>query len=158
MKTKIKLALTDTFFKAYGPYLIRKEKLAATRMWHDGVKQCVEMYKKIGSPRVYLFFDTKHCMWSPMTYEPNKKLKPSLRVLRSMGKLRGKNLPRTVEDMKRQSFYYTPSKWGALGCNEDNRIRIEKLKMWVDYYLFNLSSAMKKYLEYRQGYDSRRHR
>jgi hypothetical protein len=155
MKKSIKVAFEDAFFKLYGPYMVRKEKLHAVKMWQQGVHQCIQMYKEIGSPRVYLFYDRKHNVWSPMTYEKNKLLKPSLRVLRSMGKLRGSNLPYDVNTMKRKSYYYTPSKWGALGCSVDNAIRKQKLQMWITYYLCELSKPMKKYRDYQQGYDSR---
>lgn len=150
MKKEIKYYFKDLLFKVYEPYVIRKEKMKATRMWHDGVKQCVKMYKEIGSPRVYLFFDRKHMVWAPMTFEPNKKFRPSLRQLRWMGKMKGFEKIKNVDDMKRFSYYYTPSKWGALGCEEDNKVREEKLKLWMTYYMFHLSVPMQKCRQYRQ--------
>ena len=156
MDKRIKTFFNDCLYRVYAPVAYRVEKYRATLMWRDGVRQCVKMYKEIGSPRVYLFFDAKHMVWSPMTYEENKKYKPSLRVLRRMGKLRGSNLPTNVEDMKRKSFYYTPSKWGARGCKEDNALRARKLKMWIGYYLNNLSPVMMKIRRYRSELATRR--
>lgn len=147
---KIKQRITDTMFRIYEPVVLRLEKMKAARMWRDGVHQCEEMYKELGSPRVYLFFDANHMVWSPMTYEPNKQFKPSLRQLRVMGKMKGAGKVRNVEDMKRYSYYYTPSKWGAIGCDEDNRVRADKLRLWVAYYLASLSEPMRKCRDYRQ--------
>lgn len=147
----IKQKITDTLFRVYYPYIVRKEKLKATRLWREGVKMAEKMYREIGAPRVYLMFDAKHMVWSPMTYEPNKRLQPSFRVLRRMGKLKGLSSVRTVEDMKRVCYYYTPSKWGALGCAEDNRVREEKLKQWLNYYMLRLSVPMRKVRDYQQS-------
>lgn len=147
---KIKEKLTDAFLCIYEPVTVRLEKLKAARMWHDGVRQCEKMYKELGAPRVYLFFDANHMVWSPMTYEPNKQYKPALRQLRVMGKMHGSEKIRNVADMKRYSYYYTPSKWGALGCDEDNKVRVDKLRLWTAYYLASLSKPMRKLREYRQ--------
>lgn len=147
----IKQKITDTLFGVYYPYIVRKEKLKATRLWSEGVKMAEKMYREIGAPRVYLMFDAKHMVWSPMTYEPNKRLQPSFRVLRRMGKLKGLSSVRNVEDMKRVCYYYTPSKWGALGCAEDNRVREEKLKKWLNYYMLRLSVPMRKVRDYQQS-------
>ena len=147
---KIKQFFTDILYRIYYPFIVRKEKLAATKMWREGVKQCIKMYQELASSRVYLFFDRKHMVWAPMTYEPNKQYKPSFRVYRRMGKMRGMSKVRDVEDMKRYSYYYTPSKWGALGCDEDNQVRTEKLKQWVNYYMLCISEPMKKCRQYRQ--------
>jgi hypothetical protein len=141
---KLKDLITNCLFKAYYPYIIRKEKFVAVRMWRKGVKQCEKMYNELGSPRVYLFFDRKHMVWAPMTYEPNKQLKPSFKVLRRMGKMHGMHKIQNVEDMKNASYYYTPSKWGAIGCDEDNRVRTEKLAQWLSYYLNFVSEPMRK--------------
>ena len=62
--------------------------MKAATWWRDGVKQCEKMYKELGSPRVYLFFDTQHMVFAPMTYEPNKQLRPALKQL-SQGEERG---------------------------------------------------------------------
>lgn len=150
MKKSVRHFITDTAFRIYYPFILRIEKLRAARMWREGVRQCEKMYKDLGSPRVYLFFDAKHMVWAPMTYEPNKKMQPSLRQLRIMGKMHGSERVKDVGDMKKFSYYYTPSKWGALGCKEDNRVREEKLKKWITYYMASLSEPMRKCREYRQ--------
>ena len=151
MKKSIKRKFTDAAFSIYEPVISRIEKFRAASMWREGVKQCIEMYKELASPRVYLFFDAKHMVWAPMTYEPNKGMKPSLRMLRRMGKARGVSKIQGPEDMKEFSYYYTPSKWGALGCDEDNRVRTEKLAKWIAYYMTHLSEPMRKCREYRQS-------
>lgn len=152
MKKQVKTKILDRLFRLYYPLCLRIEKARAVHEWRDGVRQCIKMYKEIGSPRVYLFFDTKHMVWSPMTYEDNKKLKPAMRRLRMMGKVRGKNLPKNVDDMKEKSYYYTASKWGAKSVEDIPHLKAEKLKMWIDYYLCNLSTPMKKCRSYLQGY------
>ena len=151
MKKSIKRKFTDAAFSIYLPVISRIEKFRAARMWREGVKQCIEMYKELASPRVYLFFDAKHMVWAPMTYEPNKGMKPSLRMLRRMGKARGVSKIQGPEDMKEFSYYYTPSKWGALGCDEDNRVRTEKLAKWIAYYMTHLSEPMRKCQEFRSS-------
>ena len=143
-------------FRIYEPVITRLEKFKAARMWRDGVRQCEKMYRDIGSPRVYLFYDTKHEVWAPMTYEPNKQFKISLKMLRRMGKVKGMQKIENVDDMKAAAFYYTPSKWGALGCREDNQVRTEKLKKWVSYYMEHLSEPMRKCREYRRLLEDRR--
>lgn len=154
---KIKKFFLDIAFSVYEPIITRTEKIRATMLWRKGVKQCVQMYKEIGSPRVYLLWDGHYNVWSPMTYEPNKAMKPSLRMLRRMGKARGIAKIKNVEDMKAYSFYYTPSKWGALGCAEDNRLRTEKLSLWLAYYMTKVSEPMRKCREYRQTASDSRH-
>lgn len=156
MKLKIKYFVLDNLFKVYYPLMLRKEKMKAASMWRDGVRLCKKMQKELVTPRVYLFFDANHMVWSPMTYEPNKKFKPSVRQLRIMGKMHGSEKIRNVEDMKRYSFYYTDSKWGAKGCHEENALRTEKLGLWITYYLGSLSDTMKKLRDYRQGFEERR--
>ncbi len=151
MQKSFKHSILNILFAIYEPVISRVEKFRAARMWRDGVRQCVNMYKELGSPRVYLFYDTKHMVWAPMTYEPNKGMKPSLRVLRRMGKAAGVSRIRGPQDMKDFSFYYTPSKWGALGCDEDNRVRTEKLAKWIAYYMTHLSEPMQKCRKYRQS-------
>ena len=147
---KIKQKITDCLFRIYEPICFRVEKLKATMMWRKGVKQAIKMYEELHGPRVYLMFDANHMVWTPMTYEKNRQYKPSLKVLRFMGKMHGSEKVKNVEDMKRYSFYYTPSKWGALGCKEDNRVRTEKLAKWIAYYMVRLSEPMRKCREYRQ--------
>ena len=156
MKQSVKYLFMDGLFRLYEPFIIRLEKLRATRMWRDGVRQCEKMAKELNGPRVYLFYDAHYKVWSPMTYESNKQYKPALKILRMMGKMHGAEKVQNVGDMKRFSFYYTPSRWGAIGCKEDNRVRTDKLKMWISYYMNSLSEAMQKCRDYRLGYESRR--
>ena len=157
MDSSIKNLFYDAIFRVYYPLCKKKKKYRAIRMWYDGVKQCKQLYNDIGAPRCYLFFDAKNMIWAPMTYEPNKKLKPSLRQLRWMGKLRGKNLPTNVASMKQHSYYYTASRWGAKAVDDVPKLKERKLKLWITYYLSAISVPMKKCLEYRQGYLSRHH-
>ena len=145
----MKTFITNLLYRIYLPFIIRKEKFVAARMWRQGVKQCMKMYADVGAPRIYLFFDAKHMVWAPMTYEENKKLAPSFKVLRRMGKLHGLSKISCAEDMKRVCYYYTPSKWGALGCQEDNRVRTRKLYKWTVYYLTRLSNPIRKLAEYQ---------
>ncbi len=147
---KVKEIATKCLFKIYYSYIVRKEKYVAALMWKKGVREAVKMYKEIGAPRVYLLYDRKHGVWAPMTYEPNKKYMPALRTFRRMGKIGGVSSIRSPKDMKEACFYYTPSKWGALGCDEDNRVRTEKLAKWMDYYLTRLSEPMRKVRDYQQ--------
>lgn len=148
----IKEKITNGLFRLYYPFIVRKEKLVALRMWRDGVRQCVKMYQEIGGPRVYLFFDRKHMVWSPMTYEPNKAFKPSIRIMQRMGKMHGANKINSVATAKQYCYYYTPSKWGALGCQEDNHLREEKAKLWTNYYMLVLSEPMRKVRDYLQSH------
>lgn len=157
MKASLKFMANDILFRMYGPVMKRVEKAKAVKLWREGVNDCIKMYKEIGAPRVYLFWDDRSKVFAPMTWTDNKLMKPSLIRLRTMGKIRGTNIPDSVAAAKESSFYYTPSKWGALGCDEDNNLRTLKLKMWVDFYLFNLSEPMKKYLSYQLKYDLRHH-
>ena len=145
---KLKDLITDCLFKVYYPYIVRKEKFVATRMWQNGVKQAEEMSRET-TARVYLFYDAKHRCWSPMTYLPNKQLKPSFIVLRRMGKMHGMQSIKGVDDMKRAAYYYTPSSWGAIGCESDNRLRQEKLAQWINYYMLRLSEPMRKCRQYQ---------
>ena len=156
MNHQVKSKITHLLFRLYYPFCYHIEKFRAVRMYRSGVKQCIKMYKEIGSPRVYLFYDTKHSVWAPMTYEDNKKYKPSLKRMRTMGKVHGAGVLNSVERMKERSFYYTPSKWGALGSDEDKALQTQKMQTWVDYYLLKLSEPMQKCRGYLQGYHSTR--
>lgn len=156
MKKSIKNYFMGLLFKVYEPLVLRFEKGRAVYMWRRGIRLADAMYQEIGAPRVYLFFDTKHRVWAPMTYQPNRLHKPSLRMFRRMGKARGVAKIQNVEDMKEYSFYYTASKWGAVGCDIDNRTRQEKLEKWITYYLYYLSPLMRKCQEYRRAASSSR--
>jgi len=140
--------ITRVFYRIYRPYIIRKEKFIATRMWRDGVRQAEKMHKELKTPRVYLFYDAKHRVWAPMTYEENRLLKPSFKVLRRMGKMHGMQNIKNVEDMKRVSYYYTHSSWGARSCAEENSLRAQKLAKWIYYYVNRLSVPMAKLRAY----------
>lgn len=150
MKAIFKTTILDTMFRVYYPLCLRMERAKAVRLWHQGVKGAKQMYQEIGAPRVYLFFDAQHQVWAPMTYEDNKKMKPAMRRLRIMGKVKGTNLPASVDDMKEKSFYYTASKWGAKAVEDTPGLKEQKLKLWMDYYLQKLSVPMAKCREYRQ--------
>lgn len=150
MKKSFKDSFMGMVLAVYEPIIVRKEKAKAVRMWRKGVKETEKMYKELHGPRVYLFFDAHYMVWSPMTYEPNKQYKPSLKQLRIMGKMHGSEKVKNVSDMKLYSYYYTPSKWGALGCEEDNRLRVQKLAKWITYYMGSLSEPMRKIRDYRQ--------
>lgn len=149
MKKSIKYAVLDALFKVYEPIIIRKEKMKAARMWREGVKQCLKMKKEVGTPRVYLFFDANHMVWVPATYEKNKAYKPSVKILRRMGKWHGSEKIKSVEDAMQFSYYYTDSKWGAVGCDKENQLRTAKLAKWITYYMIKLSEPMKKCRGYR---------
>ena len=155
MKQQIKTKILDALFRLYYPICMRIEKAKAVRKWQKGVKCAKDMYHEIGAPRVYLFYDAKHNLWVPMTYEDNRKFKPALRRLRIMGKLRGSNLPASVEDMKYKCFYFTASKWGAKAVENVPGLKEQKLRMWIDYYLCQLSEPVMKCRSYLQGYRSR---
>lgn len=140
----------EWLFRIYEPIAVRTEKMKAARMWREGVRMCEKMFQELKGPRVYLFFDAHFMMWVPMTYEPNKHYKPSVKQLRIMGKLHGSEKVKNVGDAKLYSYYYTPSRWGAKGCAEDNRVRTQKLAKWITYYMNSLSEPMRKCRDYRQ--------
>lgn len=138
---------------AYQPIVTRIELLRATIAWRKGVKAAIAKYKEGGAPRFYMLYDTSHCDFAIMTYEPNRKGLLSYRVLVRMGKWKATRYLRNVEDIKAASFYYTPSKWGAIGCDADNKVREEKLRKWQEYYMMRISVPMKKlrYYKHRIG-------
>lgn len=158
MKQNVKYAVLDAMFAMYEPVILRIEKMRAAAMWRRGVKECYKMKKEVGTPRVYLFFDAKHMVWAPMTYEKNKFFKPSIRQLRVMGKMHGSEKVKNVEDAKLFSYYYTDSKWGAEGCDVENRLRTQKLAKWTTYYINKLSEPMKKCRDYRLKRERQCHR
>lgn len=158
MKQSVKYALLDAMFAMYEPVILRIEKMRAAAMWRRGVKECYKMKKEVGTPRVYLFFDAKHMVWAPMTYEKNKFFKPSIRQLRVMGKMHGSEKVKNVEDAMLYSYYYTGSKWGARSCAEENCLRTGKLAKWTTYYINKLSEPMKKCRDYRLKRERQRHR
>ena len=149
MKQSVKYSVLDVLFAIYEPVILRIEKMKAAAMWREGVKECEKMKKEVGTPRVYLYFDAKHMVWAPMTYERNKVYAPSLRQMRVMGKMHGSEKAKNVEDAMRYSYYYTGSKWGARSCDAENRLRTDKLAKWTAYYINSLSEPMKKCRDYR---------
>lgn len=151
MKKSIKKTVLRMLFAMYEPVITRVEKFKAAYMWRRGIRLCVAMYKEIGAPRVYLFYDTKHMVWAPMTYKANKKHKPSLQMFRRMGKARGVEKIRNEFDMMDYAFYYTSSKWGAKGCEDNQVLKSQKLALWIAYYMTHLSEPMRKCQEYRRA-------
>ena len=144
MKQNIKKTARKIFLAIYRPIIVRKEKIIATRMWQQGVKNCIEEYKKIGGPRFYLWFDENSRQFFSIVLERRPKGDAiSMRELQSTGKIRAKRRME-VEDMKRECFYYTPSRWGAIGCDADNQLRIEKFNKWLAFYMSRLSEPMRK--------------
>lgn len=151
MKKNIKKTVLKAAFAIYEPVITRVEKFRAAYMWKRGVRLCKAMYEEIGAPRVYLFYDTKHMVWAPMTYKSNKKHKPSLQMFRRMGKARGVSKISNEKHMMDYAFYYTASKWGAKGCDDDNTLKKEKLSLWIAYYMTHLSEPMRKCREFRRS-------
>lgn len=144
MNTKIKKTARRLFVAFYKPFIVRKEKIKATRMWQKGVKECINIYKETRGPRFYLWFDTNTSTFFPVTLEPRpKKDCLSMRELIRMGKIKAKRRI-DVEDIKRECFYYTPSRWGGIGCESDNALRIEKYNKWLTFYMNNVSIPMRK--------------
>lgn len=152
MKQSIKSNLMRGLYHCYAPIVTRVEKLRAFLLWRDGVKQCWQMHKEVGNIRVYLFFDAKHFVWSPMTWRANKAFKPAYLQMRTMGKIRASRHIKTVRDAQESCFYYTHSKNGAKGCQQDNALRTEKLQLWMSYYLGSLSQPMMKLRKFRLKY------
>lgn len=144
MNIKIKKNLQKVFLTIYRPIIVRREKLKATIMWRKGVKECIKAYKETKGPRFYLWFDSNTMTFFPVTlHERAKHDTISLSRLITMGKLKAKRRP-TVNDVKRECFYYTPSRWGAIGCDSDNALRMQKYKKWLSYYMTELSEPMRK--------------
>lgn len=85
-----------------------------------------------------------------MTYDPNRKDMLAYRRLVQMGKWKASRYFKNVEDIKAASYYYTPSKWGAIGCDADNKVRAKKLKQWQEYYMYRVSTLMFKLRIYKK--------
>lgn len=85
-----------------------------------------------------------------MTYDPNRKCMLAYRRLVQMGKWKATRYFKNVEDIKAASYYYTPSKWGAIGCDADNKVRTTKLKNWQEYYMYRVSTLMLKLRIYKK--------
>lgn len=134
----------------YQPIVTRIELFRATRMWQKGVKATIAKYKECGAPRFYMLYDQSHKDWAIMTYDPNRKCMLAYRKLVQMGKWKATRYFKNVEDIKAASYYYTPSKWGAIGCDADNKVRTTKLKNWQEYYMYRVSTLMFKLRIYKK--------
>lgn len=134
----------------YQPIVTRIELFRATRMWQKGVKATIAKYKECGAPRFYMLYDQSHKDWAIMTYDPNRKCMLAYRRLVQMGKWKATRYFKNVEDIKDASYYYTPSKWGANGCDADNKVRAKKLKQWQEYYMYRVSTLMFKLRIYKK--------
>lgn len=145
MKIEIKKKLVK---RLWLPVVLRAEKLRAVMMWRKGVKICNAAYEKIGKPRFYLFYNTRNDAWMPLTYDPRKDCM-SVRRMIQMGKMHLRHSRRpTQQEIQAECFYYTPSAWGAKGCEGHMRLMQSKQQSWVDYYLSNVSKPMQKINKY----------
>ena len=134
----------------YQPVITRIELFRSTRMWQKGVKATLAKYQEGGAPRFYMLYDQSHKDWAIMTYDPNRKDMLAYRRLVQLGKWKATRYFHNVEDIKAASYYYTPSKWGAIGCDADNKVRTKKLKQWQYYYMYRVSVQMEKLRSYKK--------
>lgn len=149
MNVKIKKTLRQILVAIYKPYIVRKEKFIATRMWRKGVKETIKAYKELNGPRFYMWFDRSTFSFMPIVYEYRPKGDAiAMRYLQATHKIKAKRQMK-VEDMKRECFYYTPSRWGAIGCESDNRLRLQKYNEWMQYYMTKLSEPMQKLRQFQ---------
>ena len=150
MKRSYSNPLRKMLIAIYQPIVTRIELFRATRMWQKGVKATIDKYKECGAPRFYMLYDQSHKDWAIMTYDPNRKCMLAYRKLVQMGKWKATRYFKNVEDIKAASYYYTPSKWGAIGCDADNKVRTAKLKNWQEYYMYRVSTPMFKLRIYKK--------
>lgn len=150
MKQSYSNLLRKMLIAIYQHIVTRIELFRATRMWQKGVKATIAKYKECGAPRFYMLYDQSHKDWAIMTYDPNRKCMLSYRRLVQMGKWKATRYFKNVEDIKAASYYYTPSKWGAIGCDADNKVRTTKLKNWQEYYMYRVSTLMFKLRIYKK--------
>lgn len=150
MKQSYSNLLRKMLIVVYQPIVTRIELFRATRMWQKGVKATIAKYKECGAPRFYMLYDQSHKDWAIMTYDPNRKCMLAYRKLLQMGKWKATRYLKNVEDIKAASYYYTPSKWGAIGCDADNKVRTTKLKNWQEYYMYRVSTLMFKLRIYKK--------
>ena len=150
MKQSYSNLLRKMLIVVYQPIVTRIELFRATRMWQKGVKATIAKYKECGAPRFYMLYDQSHKDWAIMTYDPNRKCMLAYRRLVQMGKWKATRYFKNVEDLKAGSYYYTPSKWGAIGCDADNKVRAKKLKQWQEYYMYRVSTLMFKLRIYKK--------
>lgn len=150
MKQSYSNPLRKMLIAIYQPIVTRIELFHATRMWQKGVKATIAKYKECGAPRFYMLYDKSHKDFAIMTYDPNRKDMLAYRRLVQMGKWKATRYFKNVEDIKAASYYYTPSKWGAIGCDADNKVRAKKLKQWQEYYMYRVSTLMFKLRIYKK--------
>ena len=150
MKQSYSNLLRKMLIAIYQPIVTRIELFRATRMWQKGVKATIAKYKECGAPRFYMLYDKSHQDFAIMTYDPNRKNMLAYRKLVQMGKWKATRYFKNVEDIKAASYYYTPSKWGAIGCDADNKVRAKKLKKWQEYYMYRVSTLMFKLRIYKK--------
>ena len=150
MKQSYSNLLRKMLIVVYQPIVTRIELFRATRMWQKGVKATIAKYKECEAPRFYMLYDQSHKDFAIMTYDPNRKNMLAYRRLVQMGKWKATRYFKNVEDIKAASYYYTPSKWGAIGCDADNKVRTTKLKNWQEYYMYRVSTLMFKLRIYKK--------
>lgn len=150
MKKVYQNHLRKMLIAIYQPVITRIELLRSTRMWQKGVKATLAKYQEGGAPRFYMLYDQSHKDWAIMTYDPNRKGMLAYRRLVQLGKWKATRYFHNVEDIKAASYYYTPSKWGAIGCDADNKVRAKKLKQWQEYYMYRVSVPMEKLRSYKK--------
>ena len=150
MKKVYQNHLRKMLIAIYQPVITRIELFRSTRMWQKGVKATLAKYQEGGAPRFYMLYDKSHKDWAIMTYDPNRKDMLAYRRLVQLGKWKATRYFHNVEDIKAASYYYTPSKWGAIGCDADNKVRAKKLKQWQEYYMYRVSVPMEKLRSYKK--------
>lgn len=150
MKKVYQNHLRKMLIAIYQPVITRIELFRSTRMWQKGVKATLAKYQEGGAPRFYMLYDQSHKDWAIMTYDPNRKQLLAYRRLVQLGKWKATRYFHNVEDIKAASSYYTPSKWGAIGCDADNKVRARKLKQWQEYYMYRVSVQMEKLRSYKK--------
>lgn len=150
MKKVYQNHLRKMLIAIYQPVITRIELYRSTRMWQKGVKATLAKYQEGGAPRFYMLYDQSHKDWAIMTYDPNRKDMLAYRRLVQLGKWKATRYFHNVEDIKAASYYYTPSKWGAIGCDADNKVRAKKLKQWQEYYMYRVSVQMEKLRSYKK--------
>ena len=150
MKKVYQNHLRKMLIAIYQPVITRIELLRSTRMWQKGVKATLAKYQEGGAPRFYMLYDQSHKDFAIMTYDPNRKDMLAYRRLVQLGKWKATRYFHNVEDIKAASYYYTPSKWGAIGCDADNKVRAKKLKQWQEYYMYRVSVPMEKLRSYKK--------
>lgn len=150
MKKVYQNHLRKMLIAIYQPVITRIELIRSTRMWQKGVKATLAKYQEGGAPRFYMLYDQSHKDFAIMTYDPNRKDMLAYRRLVQLGKWKATRYFHNVEDIKAASYYYTPSKWGAIGCDADNKVRAKKLKQWQEYYMYRVSVLMEKLRSYKK--------